>query len=91
MIDSLSRAPSRGCARRRPSRVSTPRRAVFVGRRSQTSWCLPSRSGSFKAVVQLSAQQRQALEKNALYIQIHSEKAPEGNLWGWLLPQEVKR
>ena len=48
-------------------------------------------SGSFKAVVQLSAQQRQALEKNALYIQIHSEKAPEGNLWGWLLPQEVKR
>lgn len=47
--------------------------------------------GSFKAVVQLTDQQRQALEKNSLYIQIHSEKAPDGNLWGWLLPQEVKR
>jgi CHRD domain-containing protein len=48
-------------------------------------------SGSFKAVVELSNAQRQALEKSALYIQIHSEKAPDGNLWGWLLPQEVKR
>lgn len=47
--------------------------------------------GSFKAVVQLSDAQRQALEKSSLYLQIHSEKAPEGNLWGWLLPQEVKR
>ena len=48
-------------------------------------------SGTFKAVVQLSESQRQALEKNSVYIQIHSEKAPDGNLWGWLLPQEVKR
>lgn len=48
-------------------------------------------SGTFKAVVELSDAQRQALEKNSLYIQIHSQKAPEGNLWGWLLPQEVKR
>ena len=48
-------------------------------------------SGTFKAVIELSDPQRQALEKSALYIQIHSEKAPEGNLWGWLLPQEVKR
>ncbi|MGH6690402.1 MAG: CHRD domain-containing protein [Gammaproteobacteria bacterium] len=47
--------------------------------------------GSFKAVVQLTDPQRQALEKSSLYIQIHSEKAPDGNLWGWLLPQEVKR
>ena len=22
---------------------------------------------------------------------LHSEKAPDGNLWGWLLPQESKR
>jgi hypothetical protein len=48
-------------------------------------------SGSFKAVVQLSDSQRQALEKGSLYIQIHSQKAPDGNLWGWLIPQEVKR
>lgn len=48
-------------------------------------------SGTFKGVVDLSGQQREALEKSALYVQIHSEKAPEGNLWGWLFPQEVKR
>jgi hypothetical protein len=47
--------------------------------------------GNFKAVVELSDAQRQALEKNSLYIQIHSQKAPDGNLWGWFLPQEVKR
>ena len=31
------------------------------------------------------------LEKGRLYVQLHSEKAPDGNLWGWLLPQENKR
>jgi CHRD domain len=48
-------------------------------------------SGSFKAVVRLSDSERQALDKSSVYIQLHSEKAPEGNLWGWLVPQEVKR
>ena len=24
--------------------------------------------------------------RHQVYVQIHSEKAPEGNLWGWLLP-----
>jgi len=48
-------------------------------------------SGTIKGVVELSDRQREALEKISLYIQIHSQKAPEGNLWGWLLPQEVKR
>ena len=41
--------------------------------------------------VELTDQQLQALNKSALYIQIHSEKAPDGNLWGWLLPEEVKK
>jgi hypothetical protein len=48
-------------------------------------------NGSFKAVVQLSESQRQALDRSSVYLQLHSEKAPEGNLWGWLVPQEVKR
>lgn len=48
-------------------------------------------SGAFKGVVTLNDRQREALEKNSLYLQLHSEKAPDGNLWGWLLPQEVKR
>ncbi len=48
-------------------------------------------SGTLKGAVELNARQREALEKLSLYIQINSEKAPEGNLWGWLIPQEVKR
>lgn len=28
------------------------------------------------------------LRQGRLYVQIHSEKAPDGNLWGWLLRQE---
>lgn len=48
-------------------------------------------TGTLKGVIELSGEQREALEKSSLYIQIHSEKAPDGNLWGWLLPQEVKR
>jgi hypothetical protein len=51
----------------------------------------PSTSGTLKGVVTLGARERDALEKNSLYIQLHSEKAPEGNLWGWLFAQEVRR
>jgi CHRD domain len=38
-------------------------------------------TGTFK----LDDAQRTALRKGKLYIQIDSEKAPSGNLWGWLL------
>lgn len=47
--------------------------------------------GTVKGAIDLTDRQREALEKSSLYIQIHSQKAPEGNLWGWLIPQEVKR
>ena len=40
-------------------------------------------TGSFK----LDKEQAAALKKSQLYIQIDSEKAPNGNLWGWLLPE----
>ena len=36
--------------------------------------------------MELSPVQIADLEKGRLYIQLHSEKAPDGNLWGWLLP-----
>ncbi|MGH8518260.1 MAG: CHRD domain-containing protein [Panacagrimonas sp.] len=41
--------------------------------------------GTVTGSVELNGEQRQALEKSSLYIQLHSEKAPEGNLWGWLV------
>lgn len=48
-------------------------------------------AGTLKGSFVLTARQLEALEKGSLYIQIHSEKAPDGNLWGWLLPQEAPR
>jgi hypothetical protein len=48
-------------------------------------------SGTISGSFDLSAIQVADLEKGRLYVQLHSEKAPDGNLWGWLLPQENKR
>jgi len=39
-------------------------------------------SGSFD----LTPDQIESLKKGKWYVQIHSAKAPDGNLWGWLLP-----
>ncbi len=48
-------------------------------------------NGTISGSLELTPRQVEALEKGSLYIQLHSEKAPEGNLWGWLLPQEATR
>jgi len=48
-------------------------------------------TGTISGTIDLTPQQLQALDKSALYIQVHSEKAPEGNLWGWLMPQETTK
>jgi len=41
--------------------------------------------GAVNASFDLTPQQIESLKKGRLYIQIDSEKAPDGNLWGWLL------
>jgi hypothetical protein len=48
-------------------------------------------SGTIAGSLDLTAAQLADLEKKHLYVQLHSEKAPEGNLWGWLVPQESRR
>ena len=48
-------------------------------------------SGTLSGTFDLTPLQITDLEKGRLYIQLHSEKAPDGNLWGWLLPQENRR
>lgn len=48
-------------------------------------------SGTLSATIELSSIQLADLDKGRLYVQVHSEKAAEGNLWGWLLPQENRR
>jgi len=41
--------------------------------------------GSVSAILDLTPEQVAALREGRLYIQVHSEAAPDGNLWGWLL------
>jgi hypothetical protein len=43
-------------------------------------------SGTITGDLMLTAIQADHLARNRVYVQLHSEKAPEGNLWGWLLP-----
>lgn len=47
--------------------------------------------GTLSGTFDLTPLQVADLEKGRLYVQVHSEKAPDGNLWGWLTPQENKR
>jgi hypothetical protein len=42
-------------------------------------------SGAVSGSFDLTPEQVESLQKGKWYVQIHSEKAPDGNLWGWLL------
>lgn len=47
-------------------------------------------SGTVSGTLELTKQQIDDLAAGRLYLQLHSEKAPDGNLWGWLLPGPQK-
>jgi hypothetical protein len=47
-------------------------------------------SGTITGQFDLTAAQVQELAASRYYVQLHSEKAAEGNLWGWLMPQQEK-
>jgi hypothetical protein len=51
----------------------------------------PGTSGTIAGTLELSKDQVEDLVNGRLYIQLHSEKAPEGNLWGWLFIQEGRK
>lgn len=51
----------------------------------------PGTSGTITGTLELTREQVDDLANGRLYIQLHSEKAPEGNLWGWLLIQEARK
>ena len=48
-------------------------------------------SGSINGSIELTAAQAADLAAGRLYVMLHSEKAPEGNLWGWLLAADQKK
>jgi hypothetical protein len=42
--------------------------------------------GEISGTLELTPDQIADLKSGRLYVQIQSERAPDGNLWGWLLP-----
>ena len=48
-------------------------------------------SGSISGAFDLTAAQLEGLKRGRLYVQLHSEQAPDGNVWGWLLAVESPR
>jgi hypothetical protein len=49
----------------------------------------PATSGEVSGNIELSAEQLTALQNEELYIVIHSENNPGGELRGWLLPRDM--
>ena len=45
-------------------------------------------SGTITGDLMVTPVQADHLSRSRIYVQLHSEKAPEGNLWGWLLPEQ---
>lgn len=81
------------------SGLKTPATAARVHRGPRTAMRGPAigdltataaTSGTISGTLELTKQQVDDLAAGRLYLQLHSEKAPEGNLWGWLLPETKK-
>ena len=45
-----------------------------------------TQTGNFTADLTLTAAQADSVRRGHVYVQIASASAPDGNLWGWLLP-----
>ncbi len=48
-------------------------------------------TGTFKGTLTLTRDHAAAFAKGLLYVQVQSEKAPDGNLWGWLMAPKGRR
>lgn len=48
-------------------------------------------SGTISGSIELTKEQISDLGQGRLYVQLHSQKAPEGNLWGWLFAAAEKK
>lgn len=46
----------------------------------------PAANGSISGTVKLSGAQLAAFRKGGLYVEIDSAEAPDGDLWGWVMP-----
>jgi hypothetical protein len=80
--------------------LKTPATVVRVHRGPRTAMRGPAigdltataaTSGSISGSIELTKEQVDDLVAGRLYVQLHSQKAPDGNLWGWLLMPEGKK
>lgn len=78
---------------RSPASVARVHRSPKAGVRGPAIFDLkvsPGSSGTISGAFDLTAAQVQEIAQGRYYVQLHSEKAPDGNLWGWL-SQETRR
>ena len=71
-----------------PATIAKLRRSPVRGVRGPEIFDLTvtqATAGSISGAFDLSAQQMSDLQGGRLYVQVNSERAPEGNLWGWLM------
>lgn len=80
--------------------LKTPATAVRVHRGPRTAMRGPAigdltataaTTGTISGSVELTTVQVADLAAGRLYVMLHSAKAPDGNLWGWLLASEGKK
>jgi CHRD domain-containing protein len=79
---------------RSPATIAQVHKSPVAGVRGPVLFDLKVSSGTdgtITGTIELTPAQRDDLDKRRLYVQLHSEKAPDGNLWGWLIPQETRR
>ena len=72
-----------------PATMAQVRRSPVTGVRGPAVFDLTvskAASGTIGGSFDLTPMQIEDLRKGRLYMQLNSEKAPDGNLWGWLLP-----
>jgi hypothetical protein len=72
-----------------PATIAQVRRSPVTGVRGPAMFDLTvtkAASGTISGSFDPTPEQAEDLRKGRLYVQLHSEKAPDGNLWGWLLP-----
>ena len=80
--------------------LRTPATVIHVHRAPKTAMKGPAigdltatqeTSGTISGSIELTKEQVADLAAGRLYVQLHSQKAPDGNLWGFLLTQEGKK
>ena len=70
--------------RRPPPRCAAARREALRASIAELTVSKATK-GTLTGSINLTAEQVKGLREGRMYIELASEKAPEGNLWGWIL------